>query len=286
MTRTAIPTLPNEILERIVAINIEEDPHTALRTAVAFRKQMCAISQIGIYPSIYKRIISETCRPGRAAGLGAHTASRKGLISLLDWWKRNGIDPQLMNNPKIYSVISTDNIKVLQWWQDNYIGWSEDHIIEFICLASELGHIKALEWWRHSKFGLLYDHVALDCASAHGRLNSLDWWKASGSPLRYTVVALNYATQYGHVEVLQWWLDSGLELKYDHNGIDGACAFGQLDVIKAWKDSGLEMKYTNRSIRRVITYKHSELLAWWLASGLDLKCDDAELVRLGVRRGP
>jgi len=57
MTSREIPILPNVILETIVFHNIELDPETAFKSALAFRKEMCAWSQNGTHSSIYTSII-------------------------------------------------------------------------------------------------------------------------------------------------------------------------------------------------------------------------------------
>jgi len=81
MTRPDIPTLPNEILERIVKTSIETDPETAFKTALAFPKQMCALSQKGKYSTIYKAIIPRMPYKG-----GMVLVSLYKMLVIEDWY--------------------------------------------------------------------------------------------------------------------------------------------------------------------------------------------------------
>jgi len=175
MTRSEIPTLPNEILERIVRNNIEADPETAFKTALAFRKQMCALSQQGKYPSIYRSIIPRMPYEGRHCelSLAIQDASYRGLVCLLEWWKLHGMSAELLDEYRYGSVLFTINVKALQWWEDAKFKFRETEIQAAI--ASSKGDVEALNSWSTSRFDFIYDEEAIDCASREGKTESLDW---------------------------------------------------------------------------------------------------------------
>jgi hypothetical protein len=116
-----------------------------------------------------------------------HEISKRGLINVLDWLKKNGL------------LIEYDNTA--------------------IDIASTCGHINVLEWWKNSGLPLKYSEKALDDASYSGRLNVLEWWKNSGLPLKYSEKAINDAYLGGLEYILEWWIKSRLPLKYSHKQI-------------------------------------------------------------------
>jgi len=222
-----IPTLHIEILERIVLHNIQSDPVTAFKTALAFRKQMCAMSQNGIYPTIYKSIIPkidpDLHNNGTGYGCNVHGASMRGCIYLLQWWWRSTeLTSELLREILYIHVLRSTNIETLQWWEDTRLVFTPAAIQAGITWASKERNIEALKWWRKSKFDFLYDEGAIDYACRYGKIDSLDWWKANGLPLKYTTYAMDEASAHGHVDVLNWWKNSGLVLKYTENVMDGS----------------------------------------------------------------
>jgi len=115
MTVPETPTLPDEILQRVVEISPQPDLLTAFKIALAFRKQRCAMSHTGIYPSIYGLIIP---RIGNVNGyyrrnLSLEDASDRGLVSLVEWWRSNGVE-LLSLDPYFANVLLTINVKSLQ----------------------------------------------------------------------------------------------------------------------------------------------------------------------------
>ncbi len=101
------------------------------------------------------------------------------------------------------SASANGQISLLQWWKDNgmatYSRRSMDH-------ASAQGHIVVLEWWIASGLECKYSHRAMDWASHAGLVNVLDWWQSCPLQCVYSHDSIDLASARAHIHVLTWWL--------------------------------------------------------------------------------
>lgn len=106
--------------------------------------------------------------------LSIDSASRHGLIHILEWWRTSGRTLHYTAKAIDYAASS-----------------------------------QVLEWWRTSGLSLCYTSLAIDeCHS----IEKLEWWRTSGLELKYTNVALDLAEWNGSSAVIDWWNQSGLKL--------------------------------------------------------------------------
>jgi hypothetical protein len=117
-------------------------------------------------------------------------ASRRGDVSLLDWWKNSGREC-------------------------NYSTWSMDD-------ASKYNHVTVLEWWKQSGLPCKWSHRAMDDASLNGHVSVLEWWKSSSFDIYATEWSINWASLKSHIAILEWWKRSGLEFRYSSRTIQMA----------------------------------------------------------------
>lgn len=181
------PRLPLEIIDKVIDKVIERipDKKEAYKAAVGLRR-------IYIRDKLIPRMRYATM----------NSASKKGQVELLDWWKTG----------------------------------PETHYTETaLCDASRYGHIDVLEWWRKSGLELkALPSVCLDMASEQGHVAVLEWWKSSGIELECPLWALSRAIQDKQLKVLQWWESSGLDLKLSGSERFDAQVCGDAEVLEWW----------------------------------------------------
>jgi len=169
MTVPETPTLPDEILQRIVEISIQSDLLTAFKIALAFRKCVrCHKRDISIsYGLIIPRIVNVNGYYRR--NLSLQDASDRGLLSLVEWWRSNGLE-LLSLDPYFANVLLTIDVKSLQRWEDTKSGFAQIAIKAGIACASPKEAMTTLDWWRQSKFDVIYDEE-----QSIVLVNELDW---------------------------------------------------------------------------------------------------------------
>jgi hypothetical protein len=124
MTSREIPILPNVRLETIVFHNIEFDQETAFKIALVSRKEMCAWSQNGIYPSTYASVIP------KIHDCSVRYATERGTSSLLDWWWRcTELTSDLLRDESYDDLLWTINIETLQGWEDRNLIHTHRHLL-------------------------------------------------------------------------------------------------------------------------------------------------------------
>jgi hypothetical protein len=122
-------SLPEEIIENII-LHLPDEKEI-LRTAIHLRSDY-----------LKRKVIPQV------SDASMDSASAKGQIDLLNWWKDSGLD-----------VIYTN-----------------DSMNE----ASKNGHLSILDWWKNSGFTLKYTPSAIHNAVKNGQSKVLEWWNKSG----------------------------------------------------------------------------------------------------------
>lgn len=154
-------------------------------------------------------------------------------------WRCSGLPLRYSDN-SLNSATNKGQIGVLEWWKNSTLDLKLGNVLDF---ASMSGSTLGLDWWARSGFAGKYSRAALYHASCHGNLNVLDWWAQSGLQLVFDKDVLVGATRHGRVESLQWWEDSRLALYYTFFDIEEAiedCLDGPERVKAWWAARGLD----------------------------------------------
>ncbi|KAI8804114.1 hypothetical protein BJ742DRAFT_776596 [Cladochytrium replicatum] len=176
------------------------------------------------------------------------SASSRGLVDILEWWRMSGLHLK-------YTRVGMD-VEVREDWCKC--------LTASMNFASRNGHLQVLEWWMRSGLRMRWDNLAMDHASG---IEVLEWWRTSGLELSWTSFAIDVAT----LEVLEWWRTSGLELRWTSRAFDLASTSGLLERLEWWQESGLELRWTSRAMDNASENGHVAVLEWWRSSGLELK---------------
>jgi hypothetical protein len=177
--KTRHQSIPWEVIDLI--IEAMPDPKSAYQVAVALMR-----------PSRYKYL-------QKIPAASMDSASKKGQIDLLNWW-RDSRDRHYYSNAVIIAS-QNGHVDVLEWWKTNECHLNRD--MPFLEDDDEL--------WRTGRF----IEQALITASKEGHIAVLDWWKESGNEkkdLSCPDWAMAYAEMYQKTKVVEWWFASGLEI--------------------------------------------------------------------------
>ena len=223
-----------ELLDRILWCH--SDKPDALRIAIGFHRTFLIKQLIPLVPKC-----------------SIDSASKRGLISLLNYWKTH---------------FTNDN-------NDHSNTHKTHYSVQAIDRASEAGHISILDWWlNESGWELRYTENAIDHCTD---IPTLEWWishsiQFCGSlQLKYSKKALDRLSEYGHIKVLNFWIHSGLTLLWSDQAINMAASNNQISVLNWWKNSGLEFIYNEWAMDRASKNGHMNVLNWFKNSGFEPK---------------
>ena len=134
----------------------------ALKLAIAFRREFVKQRLIPLIPEC-----------------SMDYASRRGLVSLLDWWKNSGLELK-WSERAMDTALWCGNIAVLDWWKNSgrEMKWT------WVSLRDAIKYLyhgnKALEWWINSGHELKWTEETISMAKKCGNTAVIDWLKKNG----------------------------------------------------------------------------------------------------------
>ncbi|KAJ3037458.1 hypothetical protein HDV00_001699 [Rhizophlyctis rosea] len=229
-------------IELVIAILLHIDPILAFRIAV-----LLAVGYKD--PSLRNTLIP------KIPSASLSSASKKGQIQLLEWWKahyekpagseKQGLKTLLQKSVKpIKEASLAGQIDALEWWGQRAIEilceeWGAAYKQDVKC-GLEKGGAAVLQYWRWFNIddsGVdSFKRWIFDCP-----LTVLQWWRRQGLDPQKIVyanshwsTALEVACTRGDVEYLAWWKDQGVEMKCSSDLVGRACREGHIGVLEFW----------------------------------------------------
>ncbi len=152
------------------------------------------------------------------------SASAKGHVDVLEWWKKTSRAREdskwpvpLKVGKSILAAAQSGRAATVAWWDRSGVPYSHEEGVAR--LASTHGHVNVLELWRELKASkMIFDNQVLVGATKNGHADVLEWWKSrSGMRVEYKTCDIEEAMEdslgaSGEGEVREWWERNGLNL--------------------------------------------------------------------------